>query len=115
MGFLIILLILAPLVVVGFIIVNSIRLMRNFLQVVADGIETNAVIVSKQQWGRRYDWVTYEYRDQEGQVHRNGFDAFRSAETHYQVGDTLRIVYSASRPHLSSTQALVQQVKQAQK
>lgn len=115
MGFLIILLILAPLVAVGLIIVNYIRLMRNFLQVVADGIETDAVIVSKQRWSRRYYRVTYEYRDQEGQVHRNGLDAFRSAEAHYQVGDPLRIVYSASRPHLSSTQALVQQVKQAQK
>ena len=115
MGFLIILLILVPLGVIGLIIANSIRLMRNFLQVLADGIETDAVIVSKQQWSRRYCRVTYAYRDQEGQVHRNGLDAFRSEEANYQVGDTLRIVYSASRPHLSSTQALVQQAKQAQK
>ncbi|MEN9215895.1 MAG: DUF3592 domain-containing protein [Gloeomargarita sp. HHBFW_bins_162] len=115
MEFFIILVIFAPLIIIGLIIANYVRLIRNFWQVLADGIETNGVIVRKVRSGRRYYRVTYEYHDQNGQTHRNGLDVFRSEHHNYQVGDTIQIVYSASKPHLSSTKAIVDQALQAKK
>ncbi|MEN9207582.1 MAG: DUF3592 domain-containing protein [Gloeomargarita sp. GMQP_bins_120] len=104
-----------PLLIIGLIAANYVRLIANFLQVLADGIETEAVIVDKtpRRGRRRFHRLVYEYTDQRGQVHRNHLDLFRSEYHNYQVGDRIAVVYSASRPHLSNTKAVVDRARQA--
>ncbi|MCS7030200.1 MAG: DUF3592 domain-containing protein [Gloeomargarita sp. SKYG116] len=106
---------LTPFVIIGAIIANYIRIICNFGQVLADGVETEAVIVYKSQRRRRsFHRVIYEYQDPTGRVRRNGFDLFRSEYDKYQVGDRIQVVYSASQPHISFTKETVDQARQAQ-
>lgn len=106
-----------PLAIVGLMIFGFIQRMYHFQEILADGVETDAVVVrtyrSAVREGFRHRLV-YEYRDATGKTYRKDEGVFPSEYDRLQEGDTFRVVYSAKRPHISTTKEAVDQSRAAQ-
>ncbi len=106
-----------PIVIVGLVAFGFIQRMYHFQAILADGIETDALVVRKYyspaRLGNRHRLV-YEYRDAFGKTHRKNEAVFPSEYHRLHEGDTFRIVYLAKRPHISTTKESVDQSRAAQ-
>lgn len=96
---------------------DFIQRMYHFQEILADGVETDALVVRKYRsaasLGNRHRLV-YEYRDASGKTYRKDDGVFPSEYDRLQEGDAFRVVYSAKRPHISTTKAAVDQSRAAQ-
>lgn len=106
-----------PLVIVGLMAFGFIQRMYHFQEMLANGVETDAVVVRKYRsaasLGNRHRLV-YEYRDASGKTYRKDEAVFPSEYDRLQEGDAFPVVYSAKRPHISTTKAAVDQSRAAQ-
>ncbi|GIW02093.1 DUF3592 domain-containing protein [Roseiflexus sp.] len=106
-----------PLVIGGLVAFGFIQRMYHFQEILADGVETDALVVRKYRsaarLGNRHRLV-YEYRDASGKTYRKDDGVFPSEYDRLQEGDAFRVVYSAKRPHISTTKAAVDQSRAAQ-
>ncbi|MFQ3580439.1 MAG: DUF3592 domain-containing protein [Chloracidobacterium sp.] len=97
-------------VAVGLIVFRFIQLTHHFQEILANGVETDALVVRK--YGKYR--LAYEYRDVTGKIHRMDKRVFYSEYDRTQVGQTLKIIYSAKRPHIHTTKEAVEQSRAAQ-
>ncbi|ABU59046.1 DUF3592 domain-containing protein [Roseiflexus castenholzii] len=106
-----------PLVIGGLVAFGFIQRMYHFQEILADGVETDALVVRKYRsvasLGNRHRLV-YEYRDASGKTYRKDDGVFPSEYDRLQEGDAFRVVYSAKRPHISTTKAAVDQSRATQ-
>lgn len=106
-----------PLIIVGLMAFGFIQRMYHFQEILADGVETDALVVRKYRsvasLGNRHRLV-YEYRDALGKTYRKDESVFLSEYDRLQEGDAFRVMYSAKRPHISTTKAAVEQSRAAQ-
>ncbi len=106
-----------PIVIVGLVAFGFIQRMYHFQAILADGIETDALVVRKYRsvasLGNRHRLV-YEYRDASGKTYRKNEAVFPSEYDRLHEGDTFRVVYAAKRPHISTTKEAVDQSRAAQ-
>ncbi|MFQ3632442.1 DUF3592 domain-containing protein [Roseiflexus sp.] len=106
-----------PIVIVGLVAFGFIQRMYHFQEILANGVETDALVVRKYRrppsFGNRHRLV-FEYRDVTGKVHRKDEAVFPSEYDRLHEGDTFRVVYSMKRPHISTTKEAVDQSRAAQ-
>lgn len=106
-----------PLVIVGLVAFGFIQRTYHFQEILANGVETDAVVMRKYRSaatpGNRRRLV-YEYRDASGKTYQKNEAVFPSEYDRLQEGDTFRVVYSAKRPHISTTREAVDQSRAAQ-
>ncbi len=106
-----------PLIIVGLMAFGFIQRMYHFQEILADGVETDALVVRKYRslasLGNRHRLV-YEYRDASGKTYQKNEAVFPSEYDRLQEGDAFRVMYSAKRPHISTTKAAVDQSRAAQ-
>ncbi|MCJ2544505.1 DUF3592 domain-containing protein [Thermostichus vulcanus] len=106
-----------PLVIVGLTIFGFIQRMYHFQEILANGVETDALVVRRYRrsssFGNRHRLV-FEYRDVTGKVHRKDEAVFPSEYDRLHEGDTFRVVYSAKRPYICTTKEAVDQSRAAQ-
>jgi len=106
----IIILFLFLLIGTALIVLSFVNHINNFQEVLAYGVETKATVVEKYQ----KKWLTYEYHDRSGRMHRRTFTVSRSEYDRWQVGDSIDIEYSAKGPHISCFKELLDQSRAAQ-
>ncbi len=106
-----------PLVIVGLMAFGFIQRMYHFQEILANGIETDAVVVRKYRSaaspGNRHRLV-YAYRDASGKTYQKNEAVLPSEYDRLHEGDAFRVVYSAKRPHISTTKEAVDQSRAAQ-
>jgi len=105
-----------PVIIFGLIAYGLIQRMYHFQEVLADGVETEAVVVRKYERSPSFGWrkrVAFEYRDASGTVHRKDEAVFSSKYDRLQVGDTIKVLYSAKRPYVYAFKEAVEQSRAA--
>lgn len=106
-----------PLVIVGLMAFGFIQRMYYFQEILANGVETDAVVVRKYRSaaspGNRHR-IVYEYRDASGKPYRKNESVLPSEHDRLREGDAFRVVYSARRPHISTTKEVVDRSRAAQ-
>lgn len=98
-----------PIISVGIIAFSYIQRISHFQEVLANGIETTAVVVRK--YGRNR--VIIEYRDHEGKMYRKELMVLPSEYRRFRQGEVIGIFYSARRPHIFSFKEPVEQSRAA--
>lgn len=98
-----------PIIGVGIIALSYIQRISQFQEVLANGIETSAVVARK--YGRYR--VVIEYRDYEGKVHRRDLRVFASEYRRFTQGEAVGIFYSARRPHIFAFKETIEQARAA--
>jgi len=99
-----------PIIFLALIVLSFVIHINNFQEVLAYGVVTKATVVEKYQ----KKWLTYEYHDRSGRMHRRTFTVSRSEYDRWQVGDSIDIEYSARRPHISCLKELLDRSRAAQ-
>ena len=90
--------------------------MYHFQEVLADGVETEAVVIRKYKRSPRFDFrrrIVFEYRDASGTVHRKDEAVLSSEYDRLQAGDTIKVLYSAKRPYVYAFKEAVEQARAA--
>jgi hypothetical protein len=90
--------------------------MYHFQEVLADGVETEAVVIRKYKRSPRFDFrrrIVFEYRDASGTVHRKDEAVLSSEYDRLQAGDTIKVLYSAKRPYVYAFKEAVEQSRAA--
>ncbi|MGQ9483017.1 hypothetical protein [Chloroflexus sp.] len=98
-----------PIIVIGIIAFSYIQRISHFQEVLANGIETTAVVVRK-YWRYR---VVIEYRDYKGNMYRRDFEVLPSEYHRFTQGEAVSIFYSARRPHIFSLKETIEQARAA--
>ncbi len=105
-----------PVVLIGLTAYGMIQRMYHFQEVLADGVETEAVVVRKYDRSLSFGWrkrVVFEYRDASGAIHRKDEAVFSSEYDRLQAGDTIKVLYSAKRPYVFAFKEAVEQSRAA--
>jgi len=105
-----------PVIIFGLLAYGLIQRMYHFQEVLADGVETEAVVIRKYKRSPRFDFrrrIVFEYRDASGTVHRKDEAVFSSKYDRLQVGDTIKVLYSAKRPYVYAFKEAVEQSRAA--
>lgn len=98
-----------PIIVVGIIAFSYIQRISHFQEVLANGVETTAVVARK--YGRYR--VVIEYRDYEGNMYRRDLKVFASEYRRFTQGEAIGIFYSARRPHIFFFKETIEQARAA--
>ncbi|MEJ5346188.1 MAG: hypothetical protein WHS83_14850 [Chloroflexus sp.] len=98
-----------PIIGVGIIALSYIQRISQFQEVLANGIETTAVVVRK--YGRYR--IVVEYRDYEGKMYRRDFEVLPSEYHRFTQGEAVGIFYSTRRPHIFAFKETIEQARAA--
>ncbi|WP_322821222.1 hypothetical protein [Chloroflexus sp.] len=98
-----------PIIVVGIIAFSYVQHISHFQEVLANGVETTAVVVRK--YGRNR--VVIEYRDYQGKMYRQDLKVLPSEYRRFSQGEAIGVFYSARRPHIFSFKETVEQSRAA--
>jgi hypothetical protein len=105
-----------PLVIVGLTAFGFVQRMYRFQEVLANGVETDAVVVRKYERSPSFGWrkrIVFEYRDASGAIHRKDEAVFSSEYDRLQEGSTFGIFYSAKRPYVFAFKEAIEQSRAA--
>ncbi|QUW00768.1 hypothetical protein J8C02_04525 [Chloracidobacterium sp. MS 40/45] len=98
------------LIVLGLVAVSYLRRMKDFGEIVAQGVPTEAMVERK--YGHRRIVITY--RDAGGWMHRRDRTLLPSDFHRLQAGCPVRILYLPHRPHVWAFAEDVEQARQLQ-
>ena len=105
-----------PVIIVGLVAYGLIQRMYRFQEVLADGVETEAVVIRTYKRSPSFNWrkrVVFEYRDASGAIHRKDEAVFSSEYDRLQEGSTFGIFYSAKRPYVFAFKEAIEQSRAA--
>jgi hypothetical protein len=111
--------IILPLLLIAFGVYAVVRRGFQMRQLVQDGVETNGTVAQKLEYPtargsrRSSRRLRYEYRDAAGRVHSHVSMVTADFWNAHAVGGPIAIVYSRSRPQVSSPRHLVDLSRQA--
>lgn len=92
-----------PVIMFGLAVYGIIQRMYGFQEVLADGVETQAIVVRKYErtpsFALRHR-ITFEYRDASGRIHRKDEHVGPAIYHQLHEGSVIDVVYSAKRPHV---------------
>ncbi|WP_448338165.1 hypothetical protein [Chloroflexus aurantiacus] len=98
-----------PIIGVGIIAFSYTQRISQFQEVLANGIETTAVVVRKYGHYR----IVIEYRDYAGNMYRRDFEVLPSEYHRFSQGDAISIFYSTRRPHIFAFKETIEQARAA--
>jgi hypothetical protein len=105
------------LLLAGYAIYRVVRRGLEFRQLVEDGVDASATVVSRRLFrngsGNRAATLRYRYQDALGRSHEYNSMVSRSIWEAHPEGSAFEIVYSRSRPALSAPRALVEPARKA--
>lgn len=96
--------------VVGLIAVSYLYRLKDFYEIVAQGVVTEATVERK--YGHHY--VVIAYRDASGRMHRQGRQLLPSDFHRLLEGSVVRILYLPHRPHVWAFAEDIEQARQLQ-
>lgn len=105
-----------PVIIFGLVAYGLIQRVYRFQEVLADGVETEAVVIRTYKRSPRFDFrrrIVFEYRDASGAIHRKDEAVFSSEYDRLQAGDTIKVLYSAKRPYVYAFKEAVEQSRAA--
>ncbi len=105
-----------PVVLIGLTAYGMIQRIYHFQEVLANGVETEAIVVRKYKSSNHFKFrnrIIFEYRDALGKVHRKNEAVLASEYDRLQAGDTIKVLYSAKRPYVCAFKEAVEQARAA--
>jgi hypothetical protein len=107
---------LVGLLIAGGMLIQIVRRGLVMKQLLADGVDAEAKVISRQRFHRQGSsrhYLRYEYRDAAGISHQQRSAVTGDTWQAHAEGAVFAIVYSRSRPQQSMPRALVEQARAA--